>query len=145
MPEGNDSNYPIGYGKPPKHTRFKPGKSGNPNGRPRKSTTLEEDIERELAAVVTIHVDEKPRRFTKRQLIAKGCVNKAVKGDTRSTQLLLKKMTQRSSHDENNVGALIQEFRERNRLLEINDFAEEKPFISSVNSSLLKATEGEDS
>ena len=24
----------VGYGRPPKHTRFKPGQSGNPKGRP---------------------------------------------------------------------------------------------------------------
>lgn len=28
--------YEVGYGKPPKHTRFKKGVSGNPSGRPRK-------------------------------------------------------------------------------------------------------------
>lgn len=27
--------YEVGYGKPPKSTRFKPGRSGNPNGRPK--------------------------------------------------------------------------------------------------------------
>lgn len=30
------SSYDIGYGKPPKEHRFKPGQSGNPNGRPKK-------------------------------------------------------------------------------------------------------------
>ena len=25
----------VGYGKPPEETRFKPGRSGNPRGRPR--------------------------------------------------------------------------------------------------------------
>ena len=29
--------YDVGYGKPPKDTRFKPGQSGNPKGRPRGS------------------------------------------------------------------------------------------------------------
>jgi hypothetical protein len=28
-------DYQIGYGKPPGHTRFRPGVSGNPRGRPR--------------------------------------------------------------------------------------------------------------
>lgn len=28
-------DYNVGYGKPPKETRFKPGKSGNPRGRPK--------------------------------------------------------------------------------------------------------------
>ena len=26
----------VGYGKPPKHSRFQPGRSGNPRGRPKK-------------------------------------------------------------------------------------------------------------
>lgn len=31
--------YLVGYGKPPLHTRFKPGQSGNPRGRPRRAPT----------------------------------------------------------------------------------------------------------
>lgn len=30
-------DYEVGYGKPPKSTRFKKGKSGNPRGRPKNS------------------------------------------------------------------------------------------------------------
>jgi hypothetical protein len=33
--EGIASAYEVGYGKPPKHTRFAKGKSGNPRGRPK--------------------------------------------------------------------------------------------------------------
>jgi Family of unknown function (DUF5681) len=32
-----EPSYQVGYGKPPQATRFQPGKSGNPNGRPRAS------------------------------------------------------------------------------------------------------------
>lgn len=28
--------YKVGYGKPPKHTQWKPGQSGNPKGRSKK-------------------------------------------------------------------------------------------------------------
>lgn len=31
------ASYEVGYGKPPVHTRFKEGQSGNPNGRPKKA------------------------------------------------------------------------------------------------------------
>lgn len=38
MTDRNDEGHPteseVGYGKPPRHTRFKPGRSGNPKGRP---------------------------------------------------------------------------------------------------------------
>lgn len=33
----NERPYEVGYGKPPSHTRFKSGQSGNPKGRPRGS------------------------------------------------------------------------------------------------------------
>lgn len=32
----NKQSYEVGYGKPPVHTRWKPGQSGNPGGRPLK-------------------------------------------------------------------------------------------------------------
>lgn len=36
-PPRRNSPYDVGYGKPPKRTRFKKGSSGNPNGRPKGS------------------------------------------------------------------------------------------------------------
>ena len=35
-----DGNYEVGYGRPPKHTRYKPGQSGNPAGTPPARTNL---------------------------------------------------------------------------------------------------------
>ncbi|MCY3732928.1 MAG: DUF5681 domain-containing protein, partial [Chloroflexi bacterium] len=47
-----ERKYDVGFGKPPKHSRFKKGKSGNPKGRPKGSRnfsmvvkeTLEEPV-----------------------------------------------------------------------------------------------------
>lgn len=36
------ADYEVGYGKPPTSTRFKPGESGNPRGRPKKSVPRRE-------------------------------------------------------------------------------------------------------
>ena len=36
MSGNSNEAYEIGYGKPPKATRFQKGKSGNPSGRPKK-------------------------------------------------------------------------------------------------------------
>lgn len=35
------SDYKVGYGRPPTHTRFQKGTSGNPRGRPRKEADLQ--------------------------------------------------------------------------------------------------------
>lgn len=145
MPEDNHPSYPVGYGKPPKRTRFKPGKSGNPHGRPRKSTTLEEDIEKELRTKVTLKEGTKFLQMTKRQAVAKQFVNKAISGDIRSTELLLKRTAKTHSDHDNNLGALLEEFRERSRLLEIDRSVQERPFVGSVGSAPSKATTGEDS
>lgn len=39
MAEGGD-DYKVGYRKPPEHTRFRKGQSGNPTGRPKGSKNL---------------------------------------------------------------------------------------------------------
>ena len=33
MPPDDERDYEVGYGKPPRHTRFELGRSGNPRGR----------------------------------------------------------------------------------------------------------------
>ena len=43
--DGGDGDDSIGYGKPPMHTRFKPGQSGNVKGRPRGSNKFDHDYE----------------------------------------------------------------------------------------------------
>jgi hypothetical protein len=54
-------DYPVGYGKAPAHSRFKPGQSGNPRGRPRGKRT-EAPYEAVLGQMVTIREDGEHRR-----------------------------------------------------------------------------------
>jgi hypothetical protein len=39
----------VGYGAPPVHTRFRPGQSGNPAGRPKGTTSVKKELAAELA------------------------------------------------------------------------------------------------
>lgn len=87
--ESTDGGYEVGYGKPPKHTRFKPGTSGNPRGRPKKSKNVDALLEKELDAIVTLQEGGQPIRITKREAIIKQYVNLAIKGNAKPMQLIL--------------------------------------------------------
>jgi hypothetical protein len=85
-----DSEYAVGYRKPPRNTQFQPGQSGNPRGRPRGSKNLATLIERELSTRVAVTEGGRQRTLSKRAVIAKRFVNKAAEGDLRTLQTLFK-------------------------------------------------------
>lgn len=80
-----------GYKKPPRHTQFKPGESGNPKGRPAGSKNVNTLIERELDQKVVVREGGRSVQLTKREVLVKQLVKKAIEGDHRSQQTLLKR------------------------------------------------------
>jgi len=80
----------VGPGRPPEHSRFKKGQSGNPGGRPRLERDLGKLVNAELDEVVPITENGKPVRLTKRQLVAKSLVNEAAKGNLKALDALIK-------------------------------------------------------
>ena len=79
----------IGYGNPPKATRFKLGVSGNPRGRPKGGTNLATDLAEELREKVTIRSDGQTQRVSKQPALIKALMKKAPQGDVRSSAAVL--------------------------------------------------------
>lgn len=92
------SDNKIGYGKPPKSTRFRPGQSGNPHGRPKGSMNLETLLDKALDAKVTMETQNGTKRITKREAILLKWVNQALAGDTKSIQALLPWIVKTDEH-----------------------------------------------
>jgi hypothetical protein len=91
MPRDRDQEppYEVGYRKPPHHTRFKPGVSGNPRGRPKDSKNLSTLVHEALNERVVVAENGRRRKVSKRQAIITQLVNRSAQADLKATQIPL--------------------------------------------------------
>ena len=82
-------DYDVGYGKPPVHSQFKLGQSGNSKGRPKGSKNLKTDLQEELDEFVELKEAGNTITVRKRRAMIKSHVNKAMKGDARSANIII--------------------------------------------------------
>jgi hypothetical protein len=78
-----EAAYEVGYCRPPKHTRFKPGQSGHPIGRPRGQPNFRTAVIGALKEKITIREGERTRTVSKMDAIIQVTFSKALKGDAR--------------------------------------------------------------
>jgi uncharacterized protein DUF5681 len=74
----------VGYGRPPKRTRFQKGQSGNRRGRPKGVPNLATVLARTLKEPVVITERGRKKTITKFEAAAKQLVNKAASGEARA-------------------------------------------------------------
>jgi hypothetical protein len=91
--------YDVGFGRPPRHTRFKPGQSGNPKGKPKKAISLGDDIQNELAERIPIREGDRNLKVSKQRALVKALLARSLKGDTRAAGLLLQLVAKLSDPD----------------------------------------------
>jgi hypothetical protein len=84
-------DYEVGYGRPPKHSRFEKGKSGNPKGRPKGAKNIATIMNAALAEKVTVRANGRTRRMTRGQCLVEVAFQEFLKGN-RSGMLLLRLM-----------------------------------------------------
>ena len=54
MPRDDGGDYEVGYGKPPRHSQFVKGQSGNPRGRPAGAKNLKTLLNKALNELVIV-------------------------------------------------------------------------------------------
>ena len=89
MQPDQQRDYEVGYGKPPRHTRFKKGQSGNPRGRPKGSKNLPTLLTEALNEAVVVAENGRRRKITMRQAIIKQLVKHSATADLRAMKILL--------------------------------------------------------
>lgn len=67
MPSDDQDDYKVGYSRPPRNSRFEPGQSGNPRGRPPGSKNLSSLLSKALDEPVIVVENNRRRKIAKRQ------------------------------------------------------------------------------
>ena len=82
--------YTVGYKRPPQHTRFQPGVSGNPSGRRKGSKNIRSIFEKILGEEISLREGSVTKKITKAEAVVRSLVISAMKGDSRSQQNLFR-------------------------------------------------------
>ena len=92
----------VGYCNPPIESRFKKGHSGNIKGRPKGDKNINTLLKKEINEKVTVVINGKETKVTKKEIIIKNIVNNAVKnkGKTQETYKLINMMQEAEVADE---------------------------------------------
>lgn len=80
--------YEVGYGKPPKHSQFKPGQSGNPKGRPKGAKSPFTVLRDELQNKVVIKERGKLKKVSNLHAIMKRMVADTLSGKPSQMRIL---------------------------------------------------------
>lgn len=93
------ASYAVGYGRPPLETRFRPGQSGNPRGRPRKRPPEDPALAsldpllaaslRVMSEPVPVSIGGRVRNVSGEEAVMRAVLDRALLGDNRSTRVLL--------------------------------------------------------
>jgi hypothetical protein len=81
-----DTEDKVGFGHPPRQSRFQKGRSGNPAGRPVGSRNLRTDLVAELSSESWV---EGEGLVSRQRLILRRLANKALDGDVRASMAIL--------------------------------------------------------
>jgi hypothetical protein len=93
-PRATDDGYDVGYGRPPRHTQFKPGQSGNPRGRPKGAKSEADILNALLNRKITIQERGRARQITVMEGAYRAITQNALKGDLKAAAFLFNRKAQ---------------------------------------------------
>ena len=79
----------VGYGRPPTHSRFQKGCSGNPRGRQKGVDNFLTDLRHSLGIPVNVNENGKSKRVSTQKALLLRAREKALKGENRALENLL--------------------------------------------------------
>lgn len=85
----DDDEDDVGFKKTPRHTRFRKGQSGNPNGRPKGRKNYRTRFLEIINEKVTVNQNGRRRKLPKFDVAVRQAINQAVTGDPRGMKMLL--------------------------------------------------------
>jgi hypothetical protein len=81
--------YVVGYGQPPKATRFKKGESGNPKGRPKGSRSVGALLQEILEQRIAVTENGRTRRVAALEVMLRRLANDAMRNDVAALKTIL--------------------------------------------------------
>jgi uncharacterized protein DUF5681 len=90
-----DDKYKVGYGRPPVHTQFPPGHSGNAEGsrkKSKKSQDMNARLKKAAEEKVEVHEGGRKRKVKKIDLAVTQMMNKAAQGQPAFLKMALKEI-----------------------------------------------------
>jgi hypothetical protein len=92
MTKSNEEDDAVGYGKPPKHSQFKKGQSGNPSGRKKRGKKYNDPnpVREYLLEEISITLKGRRRKTTIINALVRKYASMAMSGDRHAAALLFK-------------------------------------------------------
>lgn len=84
-----ETAYEVGYGRPPKHTQFKKGQSGNFRNRQKKNQSFAALIDKAFARRIPVRDGAERKHITILEAVTRQLVDSAARGDADALDLLM--------------------------------------------------------
>jgi hypothetical protein len=89
MARKSADNYEVGFCKPPVHSRFQPGTSGNPGGKRKRPETYQELLVKHARSSIAVTENGVAKTMSKQEALALRTMTQALKGDHRAHDIVV--------------------------------------------------------